>query len=300
MVQLHMFKIYTDQIPCELVDEVLDSHESFKKSSISCFRAQGTTKFEKPIIDQHGNQVNSVHNPHLLGFNKSFSTLTESIITHPNISKCLSDFTDSDDHVWYQSMFFDKSTGTKLHQDTWYLDTVPNGKLVGVWIALEDIEYSSGPFCLFTKTDTKKLKPGDFDFDNIEDDINFKQEYPEAERFDFTARKGDILIWDSFTIHGALLPKDESMTRKSITAHFYPTGVAVQAAPTKRFFSIYDHSQPKNTKNPKIFKAATINPLAYQSICTGIYMLEKMKSVKDIFMREPNNSISNIRRIKDD
>ena len=90
------------------------------------------------------------------------------------------------------------------------------------------------------------------------------------------------------------------MTRKSITAHFYPTGIAVQSPPTERFFSIYDHSQPKKTKNPKIFKAATINPIAYQSICFGVYMLEKMKGAKAIFMREPNNNISNIRRIKDD
>ena len=295
-----MFKTYPNQIPSNLIDELLDLHNDFKKSSVSYFRAQGTTQFEKPIINQYGNQVNSIHNPHLLGFNKSFSSLIESIITHPNVSQCLSDFTDSDDQVWYQSMFFDKSTGTKLHQDTWYLDTVPNGKLVGVWIALEDIEYSAGPFCLFTNSDTKKLKPEDFDFDNIEDDIDFKQQYPEAKRFDFTARKGDILVWDSFTIHGALLPKDESMTRKSITAHFYPTGVAVQSPPIKRFFSIYDHSQPKKTENPKIFKATTINPIVYQSLCFGIYMLEKMKGVKSIFMRERSDSVTNLRRIKDD
>ena len=90
------------------------------------------------------------------------------------------------------------------------------------------------------------------------------------------------------------------MTRKSITAHFYPTGVAVQSPPIKRFFSIYDHSKPKKTENPKIFKATTINPIVYQSLCFGFYMLEKMKGVKSIFMRERSDSVTNIRRIKDD
>ena len=292
-----MFKVYQNQIPKKIIDELLVCHKNFKKSSLAFFRAQGTTHFEKPIINEYGNQVNSIHNPHLLGFNRSFSLLIESIVTHPNISNCLTDFTGSEKHIWYQSMLFDKSTGTKLHQDSWYLDTIPNGKLVGVWIALEDIEYSAGPFCLYTNSDTKKVTPEDYDFDNIEDDIAFKNEYPTSKRFDFTARKGDILIWDSLTIHGALLPKDDSMTRKSITAHFYPTGAAVQAPPIERFFSIYNHTKPQKSRNINILKATTINPFLFQSICFGLYMLEKVRVLKSLLMRERSDSISNIRRL---
>lgn len=292
-----MFKVYSNQIPHKLIDSLLGCHTAFKKSPLAFFRAQGTTHFERPIINEFGNQVNSIHNPHLLGFNKSFSSITEHIITHCNISKCLSDFTGSVDHVWYQSMFFDKSTGTKLHQDTWYLDSIPNGKLIGVWIALEDIEYSAGPFCIYTNSDTIKIKPDDFDFDNIEDDLDFNNLYPNAKRFDFTARKGDILIWDSFTIHGALLPKDHSMTRKSITAHFYPTGVSVQSPPIERFFSIYNHQQPQKTSNLNILKATTIRPLVYQSICAGLFFLEKFQSIKSLLMRERRDQVSDIRRM---
>ncbi len=292
-----MFKIYPKQISISLIENLLLHHKNFKSSSLSFFRAQGTTRFEKPTVNKFGNQVNSIHNPHLLGYNKSFSTSIESIITHPNISNCLSDFTGSKDHVWYQSMFFDKSTGTKLHQDTWYLDTVPNGKLVGVWIALEDIKYSAGPFCIYTNSDSKKLEPDDFDFNNIEDDINFKKQYPKAKRFDFTARKGDILIWDSLTIHGALLPKNESMTRKSITAHFYPLNIPVQSPPVKRFYSIYNHSKPIKTENVNILKATTIKPFVYQSICAALFMFEKLKIFKAILMRERKDTLSNIRRL---
>ncbi len=292
-----MFKVYQNQIPYTLIESLLNQHKSFKKNPFSIFRAQGTTHFERPIINEYGNQANSIHNPHLLGFNKSFSSQIEKIITHTNISKCLKEFTGSNEHVWYQSMFFDKSTGTKLHQDTWYLDTIPNGRLVGVWIALEDIEYSSGPFCIYTNSDVKKHNSEDFDFDNIDNDKNFIKLYPNAKRFDFTAKKGDILIWDSFTIHGALLPKDNSMTRKSLTAHFYPTGVSIQAAPIKRFFSIYNHKQPSLTSNTHIKKATTINPLIYQSICYVLFVLEKVQGLKKILMRERNDSVSNIRRL---
>lgn len=125
----------------------------------------------------------------------------------------------------------------------WYLDTNPNGKLVGVWIALEDIEETAGPFCIYSNSDTSKIDPLDFDFENLDSDFNFKSAFPGAVRYDFTARAGDILIWDSLSIHGALLPDNEAKTRKSITAHFYPLGLGIQDPPVKRFLSVYDHKK---------------------------------------------------------
>lgn len=292
-----MFRIYPNQIPHEMIDDVLDSHEHFKHSPFSIFRAQGTTAFERPILNRYGNQVNSIQNPHLLGFSRSFSSSIEKIITHQNISKCLEDFTKSSKHTWYQSMFFDNSTGTKLHQDRWYLDTEPNGQLVGVWIALEDIDPSAGPFCIYSNTDSKKVKSDDFDFDDLESDENFKSTFPDAKRYDFTARKGDILIWDSFTIHGALVPEDSTKTRKSITAHFYPSHLKTQDPPVKRFFSIYDHDRPVDTSNPGILKSTTINPIVFQTICASLYTLKSFKMLRRIVMSEREDNVTDIRRI---
>lgn len=293
-----MFKVYQNQIPASLIDDVLRDHEVFKRSPFSYFRAQGTTRFERPILNKYGNQINSIHNTHLLGFNRSFSRNIEKIITHTNISNCLNDFTNSKKHIWYQSMFFDNSTGTKLHQDTWYLDTIPNGKLAGVWIALEDIDRSSGPFCVYSHTDTRKIETNEFNFDDLENDHSFKENYTNAVRYDFTAKKGDILIWDSFSIHGALMPKDDSKTRKSLTAHFYPLNLKPQNPPTDRFFSIYNHKKPSKTKNSNIFKATTINPFIYQSICGAMYSIKNFKSLKSLVMSERKDEVTEIRRLK--
>ena len=79
-----MFKVYQNQIPASLIDDVLRDHEVFKRSPFSYFRAQGTTRFERPILNKYGNQINSIHNTHLLGFNRSFSRNIEKIITHTN------------------------------------------------------------------------------------------------------------------------------------------------------------------------------------------------------------------------
>jgi phytanoyl-CoA hydroxylase len=293
-----MFKVYPNQIPHELIEKVLIAHERFKRSPSSFFRAQGKPIFERPILNEYGNQVNSIHNPHLLGFSRSFSSNIEKIIIHENISKCLIDFTGSVRHTWFQSMFFDNSTGTKLHQDTWYLDTEPNGKLVGVWIALEDIDHSAGPFCIYSNTDRKKVNIDEFNFDELEKDNKFKSTFPNAIRFDFTAKKGDILIWDSFSIHGALMPEDGTKTRKSITAHFYPSHLKPQAPPVARFLSIYDHQNPIKTSNPSIAKATTLNPVAFQMICASVFTLQKFKSLKKIVMNERSDKASDIRRIE--
>jgi phytanoyl-CoA hydroxylase len=280
-----MFKVYRKQIPASLLDPLISAHNDFKRSAFSVFRAQGTTNFERPLLDQFGDQKNSIQNPHLLGFNHFFRSGIEQIILHENISKCLADFTGANKHVWCQSMFFDKSTGTKLHQDNWYLDTSPNGKMVGIWIALENVEQTAGPFCIYSNSDTSKLNPSDFDFENLDEDVNFKSTFPNAVRYDFAAEAGDMIIWDSLSIHGALPPDDATKTRKSITAHFYPLGLRIQDPPVKRFLSIYDHERPRETRNSSIVNATTIHPISYQISCILLYTLEKLL-LKGLVMRE--------------
>jgi hypothetical protein len=193
-------------------------------------------------------------------------------------------------------MLFDKSTGTKLHQDTWYLDTEPPGNLVGIWFALEDIERDAGPFCLYSNSPRRKIEVNDFDFDDMENDARFKTQYPSASRYDFLPKKGDILIWNSFVIHGAHKPVAPSKTRKSLTAHFYPAAMRVQDAPIKRFFSIYDHDKPKPTANPDIGTATVINPLVYSCLCMG---LKHMGQIADLFTKDrtTDTKVTEIRRI---
>ena len=41
-------------------------------------------------------------------------------------------------------------------------------------------------------------------------------------------------MWDSWLIHGASLVKDKSLSRKSITAHFYRRGMSVQSRDSKK------------------------------------------------------------------
>jgi phytanoyl-CoA hydroxylase len=268
-----MFKVYKNVLDDKALDSILREHERFKSSPLSVFRPQGTTGFERPKIDTYKNQTNSIQNPHLLGLSKTFSSSIKSILYSKELYECMVDFTGIKDFIHYQSMFFDKSTGTSLHQDTWYLDTNPAGKLFGVWIALEDIDESSGPFYLYTNGPNCKLLPTDYNFSSIKSDDKFKEKYPDCSIFEFYAKKGDVLIWDSFNLHGAHKPINESKTRKSVTAHFYPAGTQIQDPPIKRRFSIYNHDKPINTSIDGIKSAGTINAYLYSAICWSLFLL---------------------------
>jgi ectoine hydroxylase-related dioxygenase (phytanoyl-CoA dioxygenase family) len=56
-------------------------------------------------------------------------------------------------------MLFDRSVGTKVHQDSWYLDTLPQGGVVRAWIALEDITQDCGPFKVYDHTQAHLVEP---------------------------------------------------------------------------------------------------------------------------------------------
>jgi phytanoyl-CoA hydroxylase len=267
------FKVYKKQIPHDLIDKLLQQHDKFKKGKFSVFKAQGTLAFEYPNLNEFNNQKNSIHNPHILGFNPLFAKGIKDIIYHTNVSKCLQKFTGYDKFNHYQSMFFDVSTSTKLHQDTWYLDTKEKGNLVGVWIALEDIKKENGPFCLCLNSPNHEINPDSYNFDDLYMDKKFKSKFSASENFNFLAKKGDILIWRSFVIHGSKRPLDTRLTRKSITAHFYPEKFLIASPPITRFFSLYNHKKPVSTLNPDIKMTTTINPFAYNLMCLLLNLL---------------------------
>src|SRR5947207_6684811 len=98
------FKVYRQQIPIALVEELVAAHEKFTRGALSIFRAQGYTKFEYPTLDEFGNQINSIQNPHLHGFSPHFRGLVERVIYHRSVSECLTDSTSHQGHTHYQSM----------------------------------------------------------------------------------------------------------------------------------------------------------------------------------------------------
>ena len=123
-----------------------------------------------------------------------------------------------------QSMFFDQIT-TRSHQDCIYLDTIPSGNLVAVWIALQDLNEEHTRFYVYPGSHLEHLQSLTDDesyFRNLESVINSGKYVLESPML----RKGDVLFWHSRLIHGSRHGSVPMSRRLSITGHYIPTGFA--------------------------------------------------------------------------
>lgn len=138
----------------------------------------------------------------------------------------------------FQSINFWKGSEQPAHSDSIHMTTFPEGFLIAVWIALEDLGPDNGP--LYYYPGSHRLKPvliRDFDHGGnnwrIGNNVNSKFEKQIAGRLkesdlkpiEFHPRKGDILIWHSNLIHGGKLMNNPELTRKSMVLHLYAEGV---------------------------------------------------------------------------
>jgi len=127
-----------------------------------------------------------------------------------------------------QSMYFEGNSATWEHQDSYYLDSEVIGEMSAAWIALEDIATRAGRF--FVCPGSHKIRLDDHSlYNNIalnhETYIRSVVEQIRAHNLEIRApvlSKGDVLLWNSLTIHGSLDSQDPVHSRSSITCHAIP------------------------------------------------------------------------------
>jgi len=136
----------------------------------------------------------------------------------------LREITGARDVRLMQSMLFDLNTATAPHQDCWYLDSVPSGRLLAAWIALEDIDERAGRFFVLPDSCDAELHAEGMPHSEWLRRLRVHVDAHSAEAYAPALRKGDVLFWSSRAIHGALPTQDERFSRKSLTAHYLPEG----------------------------------------------------------------------------
>jgi len=124
-----------------------------------------------------------------------------------------------------QSMYFEGNSVTWEHQDSYYLDSEHIGTMSAAWIALEDIAATAGRF--FISPGSHRIDLGRQSLHNniadnhegyIQSVVQKMQELRLAVRAPCLQR-GDVLFWNSWTIHGSLATQDPNHSRASVTCH---------------------------------------------------------------------------------
>ncbi len=224
------YVIVKDVISPNQINDFINSYEALKSSNNYYFRSQDTNRPEKLIVNEQGFIENSILNPIDLVFQRDFCQSALRIICSDSVSQVLTRLTGRQKHTIWQTMFFDKSTGTVPHQDHYYLDSDPAGHLVACWYALEDIQEDAGAFFVVPKSHKGPLISRNTDipmFSDHEEYVPKIQKMIQEQNYQFQPmllEKGSVLFWHPFLVHGAFPNINPKHSRKSFTAHFLPEG----------------------------------------------------------------------------
>jgi phytanoyl-CoA hydroxylase len=241
------YYIFEKLIPEPLIDKLLSLYETDILPSKAYFFRQSSNRWETNRISRYGYAEESFLNVHDYPNYPEFEEVAKQIFCSQAVREALAQLTGSPEHNLVQSMLFDLNTATHAHQDWYYLDSMPPGHLLAGWFALEDIHEEAGRFYVLPKSNW-------IDFDlTIDEKVSTTpyrkklQEYLDTHQENIYApalKKGDVLFWNSRTIHGSLETKNPQHSRKSLTAHYLPSqyqsGSRYATSPSKIDYAIYD------------------------------------------------------------
>lgn len=134
----------------------------------------------------------------------------------------------------FQSINFLSGSEQETHSDSIHMTTFPLGGLLGVWIALEDIDEKNGPIHYYPKSHKlpyymnrdydnlgNKYLLGDKGYTAYEEMIKVKLKENSIKKEVFKASKGDMFIWHANLLHGGEPHIDKSRSRKSMVLHYF-------------------------------------------------------------------------------
>ena len=100
--------------------------------------------------------------------------------------------------------------------------------MIGAWVALEDIAEAAGRFFIAPGSHLIEMPRNADEFNIALNHGKYKSlvlDLIAQHKMELRApilKRGDVLFWNSRTIHGAFPPQDHAFTRNSYTAHFIP------------------------------------------------------------------------------
>jgi hypothetical protein len=144
-----------------------------------------------------------------------------------------------DDPLLFASLNFERGTQQEAHVDLIYFCTEPLHAMIGVWIALEDINENAGPLFYHLGSHNWPFEYAD-DIDehlissekSISSDLldarakawlNRLQERVRSQksaRAPMIIKKGDAVIWHARLAHGGMPRIDPGLSRRSVVYHF--------------------------------------------------------------------------------
>ncbi len=191
---------------------------------------QATAKAEKHVKNENGWIMNPILNLQSVDptqFPRFRDFASRQVLANARLRTAFAKILGASPKV-VQSMYFEGNSETWEHQDTYYLDSETVGEMCAAWIAVEDIAARAGRF--FICPGSHKIRLADHSlYNNISENhegyIASVVALVRERKLPIRAPKmnrGDVLFWNSWTIHGSLASQDAKSSRSSITCHAIP------------------------------------------------------------------------------
>ena len=179
------------------------------------------------------------------------------------------------------------------HQDSYYLDSEKIGEMAAGWLALEEIKADAGRFFICPKSNAIDLGRQNIE-NNIADnhDKYIKKVVSIIKSKNMPVKApymavGDVLFWNSWTIHGSIDSQSKTFSRSSITMHAIPESHKFLQLHSRLIDVPTDNlgsSLVYRPKDQKKFKNRLI--LATESYFPNIFYWIKKKAIKSLVNRK--------------
>ena len=224
------YVIFSSCVSQESCNQIKNLWEKNIKPYKGTIYRQTTAKAEKNLFNRNNWIMNPVLNLQSLNpnlFNDLRNSIDNKVFSNMSICKALK-FILGEKPKIVQSMYFEGNSATWEHQDSYYLDSEKIGNMTAGWLALEEIKADAGRF--FICPESHKIEHGK---QNINNNIADNHDKYIAEIVSIIKSKnmkikapymaiGDILFWNSWTIHGSIDSQNQNFSRSSITMHAIP------------------------------------------------------------------------------
>jgi phytanoyl-CoA hydroxylase len=189
------------------------------------FERHASGKYERHVVTSTGFMKYPIMNLQDIATKKypHFKKRGLDLLTQATIQRAVSILFGEPGRVVH-TMYFDGNQTTWAHRDGHYIDSQQAGKMIGVWVAAEDIHPEAGRFFILPRSHRVPV-PGEQDDPNSQDYKAKMASFVRDGPLDCVApllKQGDMLLWTSMTIHGSLPTADKRFSRRSFTAHYVP------------------------------------------------------------------------------
>ena len=136
----------------------------------------------------------------------------------------------------FQTLNFRVGSQQRTHSDVIHFDTLPEGFMCGVWLAMEDVDRTNGPLHYFPESHTlprfdmkdvsvpANVPRGPEQYRFYEDFVEGMLEGKDFDRHEVKVERGQALIWASNLFHGGSPIIDTARTRLTQVTHYYFEG----------------------------------------------------------------------------